>query len=476
MPSAGARFLMVGLLTLLMAIPLFLAGAVILDRASTAEATRDALGREWGGPQTLAGPVLLVPVEGAVQRIEERQVADPATGAVRTESVVVPGRGAVEPVLLMPERLDLAATLSTETRRRGIFAVPVYVAAVEGTATFDPARVEAALGAGERALWDQAVLRLGLGANAGLRGETVVEADGTPLPLEPYGPPGPRFGDFAGEGGIEAAIGAAARDLSAVRLSLRLNGAQEMQVAPVGRVSAVRLAGDWPDPSFAGAFLPDSRSVTAQGFEAEWTIPHLARALPQVVRGQGAAIAAERFGVTLIEVNDFYQKAWRAARYNILFVALTFLAVLLLERRERPTHPVQYLLIGLAQALFVLLMVAYAERFGFTPAYLLSAGATVALLVLFGATALGLGRRTLVLLAALLALYAVLYLILQSADLALLAGATLAFAALAVTMVLTRNETWWGQGGRWGLRAPGPPPLPPQPQPAPRPPAPPAAP
>ncbi|EPX87562.1 Inner membrane protein involved in colicin E2 resistance [Rubellimicrobium thermophilum DSM 16684] len=462
MPSAGARFLIVGLLTLLMAVPLFLAGAVVLDRANTAESTRDALGREWGGPQTLAGPVLLVPVEGPVTRIESQPPADPVAGAPAAEPVVVAARGPAEPVLLMPERLDLSATLSTETRRRGLFAVPVFVADVAVSAAFDPSRVEAALAPGERALWDEAVLRFGLGANAGLRGETVMEADGVVLPLEPYGPPGPASATSRPEGGIEAAIGAAARDLAEVRLSLRLNGAQEMQVAPVGRVSAVRLSGDWPDPSFAGAFLPDSRTVSAQGFEAEWTIPHLARALPQVMRGQGQPLAAERFGVTLIEVNDFYQKAWRAARYNILFIALTFLTVLLIEKRDRPTHPVQYLLIGLAQALFVLLMVAYAERIGFTPAYLLAAGATVALLVLFGATALRLGLRTLVLLAALLALYAVLYLILRSADLALLAGTTLAFGALAVTMVLTRNETWWGQGGRWGLRAPAaePPPLP----------------
>ncbi len=461
MPSAGARFLMVGLLTLFMALPLFLAGAVILDRASTAESTRVELGREWGGAQTLAGPVLLVPVEGPVRRSEERQVRDPATGATRSETVTVEGRGAAEPVLLMPERLDLSATVETEIRSRGLFEVPVYVAAVEGAAAFDPSRVEAALAPGEVALWDQAVLRLGLGSNAGLRGETAVEADGAALPLEPYGLPGARDGMFAFDGGVEAALGSAARELSQVRLSLRLNGAQELQVAPVGRVSAVRLSGDWPDPSFAGAFLPDERAVSEAGFEATWTIPHLARALPQVVRGTGGAVAAERFGVTLLEVNDFYRKAWRAARYNILFVALTFLAVLLIERRERPTHPVQYLLIGLAQALFVLLMVAYAEQIGFAPAYLLSAAATIALLVLFGAAALRLGRRTWVLGALLVALYAVLWLILRSADLALLAGATLAFAALALTMVLTRNETWWAP------RRPAPPPLPPAPPAAP---------
>ena len=49
-------------------------------------------------------------------------------------------------------------------------------------------------------------------------------------------------------------------------------------------------------------------------------------------------------------------------------------------RSGRPAHPVQYILIGLAQSIFVLLMVAYAEQIGFGPAYLISAGATVGLL------------------------------------------------------------------------------------------------
>jgi len=119
--------------------------------------------------------------------------------------------------------------------------------------------------------------------------------------------------------------------------------------------------------------------------------------------------------------------------------------VLLIEgQTKRPTHPVQYILIGLAQSVFVLLMVAYAEQIGFGAAYALSAGATTALLTLFGAIGLKLGTRTAVLGVMLAITYGVLYLILRSADYALLAGSTLAFLALALTMVATRNEDWYG--------------------------------
>ena len=115
-------------------------------------------------------------------------------------------------------------------------------------------------------------------------------------------------------------------------------------------------------------------------------------------------------------------------------------------------------MVGLAQSVFVLLMLAYAEQIGFGAAYLVAAGATIGLLTLFGATALKLGKQTGLLAGVLVTVYAVLYLILRSADYALLAGATLAFVALALTMWLTRNEEWQGPdrtgSGRWFRRTP----------------------
>jgi inner membrane protein len=166
--------------------------------------------------------------------------------------------------------------------------------------------------------------------------------------------------------------------------------------------------------------------------------------------------------VRFFQPNDFYAQAYRAARYGILFIALTFLTVLLIENRTgRPTHPVQYILIGLAQSVFVLLMVSYAEQIGFGAAYALSAGATTVLLTLFGWAGLKLERRSLVLGIMLAVTYGVLYLILRSADYALLAGSTLAFLALALTMFMTRNEDWYGPEGPGkavfgGLRQPAP--------------------
>lgn len=443
----GFRFLIVGILTLLMFIPLMLASEVINSRKDYSRDTIREVGREWGGPQVLSGPVLVIPVEETVDRIVEERVIDPTTGRAEIDAngnVItrpVTRRETLRraPIFVNPNRYDVTIETQTEMRHRGLFNVPVFTADLAMAFDYPMDQIPDQTRGQEVILWDDAALVMNISANAALRGVAQLTADGQDVLIEPLA--------SNGQGaGIVAALGDP-RDMSTFDLRLGLNGAQTLKIAPVGRQTSVEMASDWPHPSFTGGFLPDSSTITEQGFEAVWTIPHLARTLPQLarenytetMRGQMA------FGVDYFEPNDFYQKAYRAAKYGILFIALTFLTVLLIDRTsDKPAHPVQYILIGLAQSIFVLLMVSYAEQIGFGAAYGLSAGATIVLITLFGWWGLNLGSRAMVLFAMLVVVYAVLYLILQSADYALIAGSTLSFVALAATMWLTRNEDWYG--------------------------------
>ena len=54
----GARFLIVGFLALMMAVPLFLVGSIIDGRLSASRDVQDRVSREWGGSQTLSGPLV----------------------------------------------------------------------------------------------------------------------------------------------------------------------------------------------------------------------------------------------------------------------------------------------------------------------------------------------------------------------------------------------------------------------------------
>lgn len=457
---------MVGALALLMSVPLNLVSSVVQDRADYSRSTVSTLSEEWGGAQLFSGPLLSVPVTEEVTYDRRREAVDAVTGLTlrdekgnpiyeHYEETVTEGRA---PIFLYPETLDVGLTTETQTRYRGIFEVPVYTAQVAMAFDFDFAGAEDLLTGKEVAHWDDAALQVFLSSNKALRGETLLQADGRTLRLEPIS------GGGKEQTGIVTRLGDP-REIAGYRLTLGINGAQTLSATATGRTTRLTMTSDWPDPSFYGAFLPDDSSVGAEGFTASWVIPHLARSLPQVSRAYPDTTARQtaNMGVRFITPNDFYQKAWRSARYGILFIALTFLTILMLERAaERKAHAVQYLMVGLAQSVFVLLMVAYAEQIGFGWAYLVASGATIGLLTVFGATALKLGKKTGLLGGVLVTVYGVLYLTLQSADYALLAGSTLAFVALALTMWMTRNEDWQGpeQSPReWSLfrRPPKPP-------------------
>ncbi|MCD6040503.1 MAG: creD [Burkholderiales bacterium] len=73
--------------------------------------------------------------------------------------------------------------------------------------------------------------------------------------------------------------------------------------------------------------------------------------------------ARHELAVSFIEPAGLYQQLSRASKYGFLFIGLTFAAFLLFELLRRlPIHPIQYALVGLALAMFFLLLTALSEH------------------------------------------------------------------------------------------------------------------
>lgn len=222
-------------------------------------------------------------------------------------------------------------------------------------------------------------------------------------------------------------------------------------IAPVGRQTDLSVAAPWPDPSFIGAFLPSRSAITEEGFDAQWSVSYFGRSYPQswLSSAEGdapfLAMPESTFGVRLYQTVDTYQQVERSAKYGMLFVVFTFTALFLFEvTRGRRVHIIQYGLVGLALCIFYLLLLSFAERFGFGPAYALGTAAIVAEIGLYARAVMG-GWRPAGLLAAVLAgLYAALYLLLQLEDLALMIGSIGLFVGLGAVMYATRRIDWHG--------------------------------
>jgi inner membrane protein len=139
----------------------------------------------------------------------------------------------------------------------------------------------------------------------------------------------------------------------------------------------------------------------------------------------------------------------------VLFIGLVFLSYFLFEvTTGRRIHPAQYILIGVAQVIFYLLLLSIAERIGFDWAFLIAAGATVGLISSYAGWILASRKYGFRALTAFSLLYALIYLLLRLEDQALLLGALASFAAISAVMYFTRHMEWYG-----GTAVP-PPPMP----------------
>ncbi len=255
----------------------------------------------------------------------------------------------------------------------------------------------------------------------------------------------------------------------ATEVVLELVGTGELAFAPVADSSRVALASDWPHPSFAGRFLPIERQVGSTGFTARWQLNALATTAPRSVVEGGPACGlldgggepasgrdearplrcVETFGVAFIDPVSPYALSDRATKYGLLFIALTFVGVGSVEvLRSLRVHPIQYLLVGAALAVFFLLLVSLSEHVSFTSAYLAAAAACTALLTFYGSFVLRGARAGALFGAGIAALYAALFALLQLEQNALLLGALLLFAVLAAGMVATRRIDWYSLIGR----------------------------
>jgi inner membrane protein len=204
------------------------------------------------------------------------------------------------------------------------------------------------------------------------------------------------------------------------------------------------MKSSWKHPRFDGAFLPDKRDISEEGFEAAWKVLHLNRNYPQSWKGSAFQTSVSAFGCSMILPVDQYHKTMRSAKYAIMFIGLTFMIFFFVEiLNRRRIHPVQYLIVGLSISIFYVLLLSLGEQIGFNLSYLIS---SVAIVGLITAYAVGIFRHiklTMILGLCLILLYVFLFILIQLQDYALLLGSIGLFVAMGLIMYTSRNVDWY---------------------------------
>ena len=431
--SAVFRLVVIGALILALLVPLAMVGDLVHERMTRRDQAAEEIAATWGGRQTVGGPVLVIPYD-------YRRTND--LGKLVKETDLA---------FFLPETLEVTGTITPQVRRRGIFESAVYHSRLELAGAF--ARPDFDVwGIDERGVhWDEAAISFGITDLRGIASDLAFEWRGETAAIEP-GTAGVRLwlAGLTAPAALPAAD--ALPDPYSFLLRFGVAGSDGLDFLPLGKETLVVLNSPWPDPSFGGAFLPETRTITNRGFEARWRVSYYGRGYPQKWR-RGvdeigfAEVTPSAFGVGLYLPADLYQKAERSTKYGVLFLLLTFVTVFLYEVFSAlRVHPVQYLLVGGALCIFYLLLLSLAEHIPFAVAYALAATATIATIGLYAAAVLRGGGRALLLSGILAALYSYLYVLLQAEDYALLLGSAGLFLILGVVMYVTRKVNWYRLG------------------------------
>src|SRR3954471_35222 len=439
--TPGFKLMLTIVVGFVLTIPLFSIYLLSYDRESQSREAAASITAGWGGAQTMSGPVLVIPYRATTTET----VVQNGQSVTRTNQVT-------RELTLAPEAVAVSTDVGPQVRKRSIYEAVVYDAHVLGKARFafpadlartgvDPASMDLT----------RAELRFGLSDPRGLGANPQVQAGGQALRLQPGGGSNGGRGFFAWIDATQLT----GKPLM-VDFSYGFRGNASLSLAPDAGDTRWSVRSSWPNPSFGGDFLPGARKASDDGFDANYQIGNLALGRSLVSTSDAAAIApaqtpadasagdsAQTAQIDLIQPVDLYSEVNRAIKYGFLFIGFTFLALLMFDVIGGVrVSAVEYLLMGAALVLFFVLLLAFAEVIGFTPAYILASAAIAGLNTAYSAAVLASWRRAAFIGALLIGLYAVLYVLLSLEAFSLLIGSLLLFAALAGVMYATRRIDW----------------------------------
>jgi inner membrane protein len=332
----------------------------------------------------------------------------------------------------MPETLNISGEVQPEKRHRSIYQAVVYNSELKISGEFIVPEINP--GQKSEILWNESYFTLGISDNRGLKGSVSIKTDS----MDIYAIPGLKDVQVFSSGiSFPFSLNGTDKNIP-FDLTLYLSGSEELKFSPVGKITSVSLSSPWNSPGFTGNFLPASRIINDSGFKAEWLITNLNRSFPQIWSGNEFSPVKDSFGAEFVLLVDHYQKSLRSAKYGILFIALTFLALLFAEMATGENlHIINYLLVSLALVLFFSLLNALSEHIGFNLAYCIAAASTIILISLFLRKLVRNSRPVLLISVMLACLYLFIYILLTLNDYAYLAGNIGLFVLLAVTMGLS---------------------------------------
>jgi len=437
------KLLVIGLVAIVLWIPLGMISGKISERSRFQDAARSSIAQSWTGSQEVIGPIVVMPytIEWETEKWDEQ-----------TKSKIVKIHQASRESFILPDQIKINSTIATDIRYKGIYRVPVYTSNLTVNGVLDSGSLKTSLDRIKNnhhfLKFNKPYLSVAVTDPRGINSIPKLRWNEMNLSFKP--------GSLLkmNENGLHASLPAfdpVVNKPIIFNFEVELRGMESMQFVPAASETLVSITSPWPHPQFLGSFLPVSRSISPEGFNAEWKMTSFATNIEQKAlaceKGDCKNLWGSGFGVKLIEPVNVYVQSERSVKYGILFIGLIFVTFFLFEvLKKLRIHPVQYTLVGFAISIFYLLLISLSEHVSFAVSYLAASVGCVVLLFVYLIFVLKSAMQSALFSLVMFVLYGVLYIIIRAEDFALLMGSVLTFAVLGIVMLSTRKINWYDVG------------------------------
>lgn len=428
--SITIKLFSIGFLILILMIPLSWIDDLIYERQARSGEVLAEVTSKWSGYQSVCGPVIVLPYK--VTEVFKETGKEPKVVEY------------VKKAFLLPEELNVSGKVEPQVLHRGIYEAAVYEAGLDVDASWVAPDLQS-MNIDGKVLWKEAYLVFGISDLRGISENPSLKYGEQLLVTEPSNELGFQYNGTMSNG-LVAKLNWNDETNFNQPFSIQLNfkGSNGLDFIPVGKTTSVNVSGPWANPSFNGEFLPASRSITDEGFTAEWRVLHFNRPFTQQWVEENKNLAGADFGVELLIPVEQYQKSMRTSKYGMLIILLTFVSLFLVEISQKiKIHPFQYLLMGAALIVYYTLLLSLSEQVGYNGSYLISSVATVALLTLYSISFLKPKKLVGLFSGLLVAFYGFIYIIIIQQDFSLLTGSIGLFIVISALMYLTRRISWY---------------------------------
>jgi inner membrane protein len=442
-----SKLALILILTLILLIPKFAILELVQERLEYYNQVIEEVSQGWGREQYLTAPVLVIPYKTKVKK-------------EKGETVMIE-----QLLVVASDDCNINSSLDTIMKKRSIYDILLYktnstitghfalddIPRRDNSMIIEPEKAFIALAIGDikglDGKVDFAINGNKIPSKMGLQGLTVYVQKNTNVDYQSSSTPleNNHYSKIL-ENGLHVPFPISINGNQKYNFELKviLKGSKSMNFIANSLNFKAQLKSTFPHPSFVGDYLPE-HTTSAKGFDATWNILEYNNNIsPFYQNCKSLSINDCLIGISIKPLLNHYVSTYRAGKYMVLVIVLTFLSILIIElTNKHRVHIFQYTLIGIAIALFFILLLSFSEVTGFTYAFIIASFATIGLTYMYCTSVFNDRRSTLMVVILQVLIYGFIFSILRMEETSLLFGSIGLFIILACTMYFTRSIQWY---------------------------------